>query len=123
MSSPESTRVLIVEDEKAAREASKRYLDRQGYAVCAASSASDAIRMAEECVPNIVVCDWNLGEGADGTDVARQLQTRYRIPVIFVSAYPTEKLRKETRDIDVSRYLRKPFRLAALADAINRSVS
>lgn len=123
MNSPEATRVLIVEDEQAAREASKRYLDRHGYAVCTAANASDALKMAEECAPNVVVCDWHLGDGPDGTEVARNLQSRYRIPVIFVSAYPTEKLRRQTRDIEVSRYLRKPFRLSMLADAISQSVT
>jgi DNA-binding response OmpR family regulator len=115
----ETRRVLIVEDENAAREASKQYLQRQGYAVSVAADAAGAMRQVEAHPPNIVVCDWNLGEGPSGTDFARRLQTRFSVPVIFITARPIDKLRREARDIDVVRFFRKPFRLAALARAID----
>lgn len=117
------TRVLIVEDEKAAREASKRYLARQGFSVSSAASASEALQKAAESTPNVVICDWNLGDEPDGTDVARELQSRYSVPIIFVTAYPLARLREATRDLEVIRYMRKPVRLAALAQAINRSAN
>ena len=120
--SSQNPRVLIVEDEMAAREASERYLSNQGFDVRSASNASEALRKAEDFRPNVLVCDWNLGDRSSGTDVARKIQKRQGIPVIFVTAHPLAKLREVTRDISVTRYLQKPFRLSTLTDAIIRSM-
>jgi len=121
-SGTDNRRVLIVEDEKAARDASEQYLSRHGYDVFAAGDADDAMRQAEAHPPHVVVCDWNLGDGPSGADVARSLQTRYDVPIIFITARPIDGLQQETHDVDVARFFRKPFRLAALASAIDALV-
>jgi two-component SAPR family response regulator len=41
--------------------------------------------------------------------------------VIFVTAHPIDELRDATKDINVSRYMRKPLQLSVLATAINES--
>lgn len=111
-------RILIVEDERFAREASERYLDCCGYRVATAASAEEAFREAAANTPDVVVCDWRLDGRPDGVDVARELQCRYGSALVFVTAYPLDELRAATGDLDVARYLRKPFSLAALADAL-----
>lgn len=115
--------VLIVEDEPAAREASERYLIFIGHEVATAANASEALEKAEALDPDVVVCDWRLGSGPDGTTVARELQKRYNVPIIFVTAHPIEELRDVTEDILVSRYIRKPVQLTALARAIDESTA
>lgn len=122
ISDSQSRRVLIVEDEKAVRDASETYLTSRGFDVRSASNESEALRKAEEFKPNVLVCDWNLGDQSSGTDVAREIQQRQGIPVIFITAHPLMKLRDATRDISVTRYLRKPFRLSTLTEAINSSI-
>lgn len=115
------TKVLIVEDERAACEASERFLENHGYEVLSASNETDALRVAEAASPDVVVCDWNLGDGSSGTDVARKIQSESEVPVIMITAHPLAKLRAAARDIDVVRFLRKPFRLATLMAAIRTS--
>jgi len=110
--------VLLVEDEPSAREASKLYLDRMGYRVFTAANAEEALRQAASQNPDIAVCDWRLGKGPDGVDVARELQQRYQTPVVFVTAHPIDELREVTADLDVSTYMRKPISLPALAETI-----
>jgi DNA-binding response OmpR family regulator len=122
-SESQNKRVLIVEDEPAAREASSSYLGKRGFDVAAAGNISDALAQAAEQAPDVLVCDWDLGSGENGTDVARKLQRRYRIPVILVTAHPLESLRKATTDIDVLRYMRKPLNLASLAATISDAVA
>lgn len=111
-------KVLIVEDDEFARDASARYLGHLGYEVCAAATAAEAEAKADNRPPDVLICDWRLGEGADGTDVARTLQKRYATPIIFVTAHPLGRLRFETRDLNVARYLRKPISLVTLASAL-----
>jgi DNA-binding response OmpR family regulator len=113
--------VLIVEDEPAAREASELYLSYVGFDVATAANASEAMDKAATHAPDVVVCDWRLGGGADGAQVARDLQQRHHAAIIFVTAHPLEELRNATKDLNVSRYMRKPLQLSILADAINDS--
>ncbi|MBT8078660.1 MAG: response regulator [Gammaproteobacteria bacterium] len=112
------TCVLIVEDEPSAREASELYLGRLGYCVATASNAAEALQQAATHAPDIAVCDWRLGDGPDGVEVARQLQQRYKTPIVFVTAHPIDELREASEDINVSRYLRKPISLPTLAKTI-----
>ncbi|MGB5245389.1 MAG: response regulator [Woeseia sp.] len=112
-------RVLIVEDEAAAREASQRYLGFAGHEVATASDASEAYAKAEVSNPDVAICDWRLGGGPDGTEVARNLQEKYGTSIIFVTAHPLDELRDVTEDIRVTRYLRKPIQLPQLIEAID----
>ena len=115
------SKVLVVEDEPNAREASRLYLSRCGHEVVTAADAKSAIEKAARLEPDVLVCDWRLGEGGNGVDVAREIQGRYEIPVIFVTAHPIDELIEATADIAVSRYMRKPISLADLAEAIQQA--
>ena len=110
--------VLVVEDEAAAREASELYLAYCGYDVETAADASSALESAEQQVPNVLVCDWRLGAGGDGVEVARTIQEKFGVPVIFMTAHPMDELREATTDLNVSGFLRKPISLAVLADFV-----
>jgi CheY-like chemotaxis protein len=110
--------VLIVEDEQLAREASERYLDHCGYRVATAASALQALDQAADMAPDVLVCDWRLGGDLDGVYIARQLQQRFGTRIVFVTAYPLDQLREVTGDLEVARYLRKPFSLTILAETI-----
>lgn len=117
--SSEKIRVLIIEDEASAREASRRYLEFMGFIVETAASASEAESTAADFRPQVVVCDWRLAGARDGIDVARSMKTSYDARIIFVTAYPLDELKDRTADMGVNRYLRKPISLTALADTIN----
>lgn len=111
-------KILIVEDDDFARDASARYLDHLGHDVSAAATPAEAEAIADDVPPDVVICDWRLGDGADGADVARVLQQRYATPIIFITAHPLGRLRLLTRDLNVARYLRKPISLVSLASVI-----
>lgn len=113
--------VIVVEDDVAAREAVALYLQHRGFRVESAATAEDALRLAASDTPGIAVCDWHLGGGANGVDVARELQRSYGTQIIFMTAFPIDELQSATDDIDVSAYLRKPLSLSALADAVERT--
>ncbi|MEX2123636.1 MAG: response regulator [Woeseia sp.] len=115
-------KVLIVEDEAAARIATRRYLQNCGYEVAAAGNASEALEKADELHPDVLVCDWKLTGKRDGIDVARLLQKRYGVAVIFVTASALNDLRSNIRDLGSVDCLRKPISLhtlAAVVDSVN----
>jgi CheY-like chemotaxis protein len=119
---PDQTRlrVLVVEDEDAARIATRRYLQNCGHEVEAAGTAAEAIAIADELRPNVLVCDWKLAnerEG-DGIAVARLLQKKYGVAVIFVTAYALNDLRRNIGDLGSIDCLRKPISLHTLATVV-----
>ena len=84
--SPAPTRILLVDDNHAARYAVRRILEKEGYAVTEASSGREALeRIAIR--PDLLICDVNLPD-ADGIELARRLReaTVGRLPILQVSA-------------------------------------
>lgn len=112
-----------MEDEAAARIATRRYLQYQGYCVDAAGTAEEAIRMARELHPDVLICDWKLNGRRDGVDVARQLQGEQNVDIIFVTAYAQNELRKSAHDVRTYGCLRKPISLGTLAAAVESLVT
>ncbi len=121
--SQEKIVVLVIEDEPDAREASRLYLSHCGYDVITAADYDAAFEQANAKPPDVVVCDWRLGAGGDGVEVARKLQQRFNFVLLFVSAYPTDELRTASADLDVTAYFRKPVSLSDLAQTIGQHVS
>jgi sigma-B regulation protein RsbU (phosphoserine phosphatase) len=116
-------RVLVVEDEDAARIATRRYLQNCGHEVEAAGTAAEAMAKADELRPEVLVCDWKLAtepEG-DGVAVARLLQKRFGVAVIFVTAYALSDLRRNIGGLGSVDCLRKPISLHTLAAAVLNS--
>ena len=113
-------RVLVVDDEDAARIATRRYLQNCGHEVEAAGTAAEAIAIADELRPNVLVCDWKLASerDGDGIAVARLLQKKYGVAVIFVTAYALNDLRRNIGDLGSIDCLRKPISLHTLAAVV-----
>jgi two-component system response regulator MprA len=110
----------VVEDERSAREAVRRFLEYRGHDVEIAATAEDAMDCAIRFPPDILVSDWKLSGDADGVDAAAKLQGRYDLGVILVTAHRIEDLKRKARNagVFVSVFRRKPLSLARLADAI-----
>ena len=114
----EALSILIVEDEAAARIATRRFLQYRGFRVDAAGTADEAIEMARELHPDVLICDWKLDGRRDGVDVARLLQNEQDVDVIFVTAYALNELRQSAPDLRTIGCLRKPISLGTLAAAV-----
>ncbi|MGH8166086.1 MAG: response regulator [Woeseiaceae bacterium] len=116
---PAGLRVLIVEDEDAARVATHRYLENCGHEVAAAGSAGEALEKADALHPDVLVCDWKLTGKRDGIEVARILQKEYGVAIIFVTAYALNDLRRNIGDLGSVGCLRKPISLHTLATVVD----
>lgn len=108
-------KILLVEDEILARTATEKFLQRAGYDVVSAANPDDAYRKASQCDPEILICDWELKAEQDGVDVARELQRRSGVPVIFVTGQNLRELRAASVDLHVLGYFQKPVSLQRLS--------
>jgi DNA-binding response OmpR family regulator len=118
--------VLVVDDEPTIVEVVGRYLGRAGYDTYEAADGPQALRLAAEHRPDLVVLDLML-PGIDGIEVMRQLHERPgpRIAVILLTARGEESDRLVGLRHGADDYVVKPFspaELVARVDAVLRRV-
>jgi len=115
-------RVLVVDDDVKTVELVKLYLDRDGYRVLTAYDGVEALRLARESHPDLIVLDLML-PGIDGLEVCRTLRTESDVPIIMLTAMTTDQDRLTGLDLGADDYVTKPFsprELAARVRAVLR---
>lgn len=117
-----STDVLIIEDEPVIALDIRLLVSRCGHKVVGvAASEAEAIRIAHEAKPGLILADVNLGRGGDGITAVRRILENVDIPVIFVTAYPERLLTAE--GVEPAFIINKPFDRMTLAIATYQAIS
>ncbi|HEY5155200.1 MAG TPA: response regulator [Acidimicrobiales bacterium] len=118
------TRVLVVDDEPQILRTLATNLRARGYDVDLAATGEDALRLAAERHPDVVILDIGL-PGIDGIEVVRGLRGWSQVPIIMLSVREGEGDKVEALDAGADDYLSKPFGmnelLARLRAAVRRS--
>lgn len=100
--------VLIIEDEPVIAMDLQMLVQRCGHRVVGvAASEAQAIRLAHEKKPGLILADVNLGRGGDGINAVRSILESVKVPVIFVTAYPERLLTAE--GMEPAFIMSKPF--------------
>jgi len=103
-------RVMIVEDESLVAKDIRNRLQKLGYAVSAmVSSGHKALQEVEEAQPDIVLMDIVLKGDIDGIEAAAAIRSRFRIPVIYVTAYADVDIMERAKTTEPYGYLLKPL--------------
>jgi PAS domain S-box-containing protein len=106
---PGSIPILVVEDDPATNLLVKRMLIGAGFAQTqGVYSATEAFASVAESHPSIILMDINLGATESGIDVATELNAKYDIPVIYMTAYSSKALLQEAGLTAPYGYLVKP---------------
>jgi len=121
--------ILVVDDEPTITEVVSRYLERAGYAVRVAGDGPEALRLAAESRPDLVVLDLML-PGMDGLEVMRRIREPAngcgrRVSVILLTAKGDPGDRILGLRLGADDYVAKPFspaELVARVDAVLRRV-
>jgi len=115
-------RVLVVDDDVKTVELVKLYLNRDGYRVLTAYDGVEALRLARESHPDLIVLDLML-PGIDGIEVCRILRAESDVPIIMLTAKTTDQDKLVGLDLGADDYVTKPFsprELAARVRAVLR---
>jgi two-component system alkaline phosphatase synthesis response regulator PhoP len=115
-------RILVVDDDAKTVELVKLYLSRDGYKVLTASDGIEALRLARDGRPDLIVLDLML-PGLDGLQVCRTLRAESDVPIIMLTAKTAEQDRLVGLDLGADDYVTKPFsprELAARVRAVLR---
>ena len=108
-SAPEKpARILIVDDEEQIRRALKSILSSRKYDVVAATTGEEAIDLAIDTPPDLVILDLSM-PGMSGFDVCRELRTWLNAPMLILSVRGSDSDKIEALDLGADDYLTKPF--------------
>ena len=112
-------RILIVEDEALTVLALKHELAELGYEVAGdASSAADALRVAENNRADVVLMDIQLEGGISGVAAAAAIRGHLDIPVVFLTAHASAETIARAVETGAFGYLLKPYTVPELKAAI-----
>jgi two-component system alkaline phosphatase synthesis response regulator PhoP len=103
-----SKKVLVVDDDVKTVELVRLYLDRDGYQVLTAYDGVEALRLARESYPDLIVLDLMLPD-IDGLEVCRTLRHESDVPIIMLTARTTDQDKLTGLDIGADDYVTKPF--------------
>lgn len=110
--------VLVVEDEAAIRRVITGYLEQDGCTVTEAADGNDALRLARDLAPDVIVLDLGL-PGLDGIEVCRQLRTFTDAYIIMLTARADEVDKLIGLSVGADDYLTKPFSARELVARIH----
>ncbi|GGD87917.1 DNA-binding response regulator [Tsuneonella deserti] len=104
-------RLLLVEDDASLAELLEFRFEQEGYEVSATADGDEALMLAAEETPDLVILDWMI-EGTSGIEVCRRLRrdpATARVPIIMLTAREAEEDRVRGLETGADDYLTKPF--------------
>ena len=105
------TNVLVVEDESIVSKDIQHSLKKLGYNVVgAAATGEQAVKLAVETQPDIILMDIMLKGEMNGIEAATQIRQETNIPVIFLTAYADESTLSKAKVTQPYGYIIKPFK-------------
>ena len=119
--------LLLVEDDRALADLLMWHFDREGYDIVRTADGDEALLLAEERTPDLVILDWMI-EGVSGIEVCRRLRRRpetAHVPIIMLTARGEESDRIRGLETGADDYVTKPFsprELLARVGAVLRRV-
>jgi CheY-like chemotaxis protein len=117
--------ILVVEDSADNLAVISLALQQQGYRVVTAGNGEDAVTVATQTHPNLILMDINL-PGLDGLAATRRILENgalHDVPVIAITAFGTEGFQRAAYDAGVSGYLTKPIDLDRMTQLVARLLS
>lgn len=86
-------------------------LQQQGYRVVTANDGEDAVTVATQMLPNLILMDINLPtlDGLGATRRIRETEALREVPIVAITAFGTEGFQRAAYDAGLSGYLTKPL--------------
>src|SRR5262245_7537955 len=103
-----SKHILIVDDDRLLRTSMRLQLEQAGYRASTAASAEEALALAKQDLPDLILLDIGL-PNMDGLEALRHFQQLGDLPIIFVSARRRELDTIVGLEVGADSYVTKPF--------------
>ncbi len=101
-------KILVVDDDKKTVDLIRLYLEREQHQVLVAYDGREALEIARQRTPSLIILDWMLPK-VDGLDICRILRAESAVPIIMLTARSTEEDKLLGLDLGADDYVTKPF--------------
>lgn len=117
-------RILVIEDEPAARLGIVRSLVSQGFHVFEAADGKVGLLLSETLQPDLILCDINLPV-VDGFVILRQVRgnsTTAFIPFVVLTSQTDEEIHQRSLELGASHFLSKPISFDTLLTVVSHQL-
>ncbi len=102
-------KILVIDDDRDMRLLLTRYLQKHDFEVIEAANGKSALEILEKTEPQVILCDFKLGD-MNGNDLLSKIKEHYRhIPVIIITGYGDIKVAVEVMKLGAFDYVTKPL--------------
>jgi PAS domain S-box-containing protein len=118
-----TARIMVVEDERIISMSVQQTLKGMGFGIAAvATSGKEAIQKAEETQPDLILMDIGLKGDLDGIETAGQINARFDVPIIYLTADDYEQTLQRAKNTEPYGYILKPFQKRELYTTIEMAL-
>lgn len=118
-------KILIIDDDKALRQAIVQILEEEGYEVLQAADGDQGLKLITDATtrPDLVFLDLKMPK-TQGMAVLKNLEQKlFELPVIVMTAYGTSRTAIEAMQLGAYDYLTKPFDLEELVNLTQKALA
>jgi CheY-like chemotaxis protein len=117
------TRILLVEDDDIVSRVATWRLEKLGYEVCGrATNSSDAVNMAMQHHPDLVLMDIKIAGPSDGISTAKVLKKTLSVPIIYLTSHTDDETIARAAETQPAGFIAKPFEDKDLKIAIEMAL-
>ena len=104
-------KILIIEDNPGIQMSLTDELEAEGYRVFASGNGTDGLKLVQDKDPDLIILDIKMpaGGGLSVFENLRMSTNTMTIPVIFITAYPSEDIREKVMEMGAVDFITKPF--------------
>lgn len=116
-------RILVIEDEQIVARDLQNLLRRLGHvAIGTAANGEDAVRIAAETLPDLILMDVQLDGMMDGVQASFEITRRQPVPIVYITAFPGTFLCEPSKMVSPFLCVAKPFSAATVQAAIDSAL-
>ena len=114
--------VLIVDDDITTQNMLKSTLSQAGYRFAVASNGREAIKLANERIPGVIILDIMMPDldGGEVAEILRKNEKTKHIPIIFLSALISKSEEKAGGKKNIISFFSKPYNREMLLDEVRK---
>ena len=116
--------ILVVEDDGLIALHLTETLENAGYRVLGPAFSGESVLqdLTTSPLPDLILMDVGLAGSLDGIETAAQIRKRSSVPIIFITAYSTERMLDRMKDIRHNGIIHKPFDVGDLLALIQKTI-
>jgi len=117
-------KILVIDDEELIIRTLEKLLEKEGFAVYLAKNGVDALAMVEEETFDLIIADIRM-PGINGVDTVDSILKRKDFegtPVIFITGYADNQIRRRAAELKPLAYIYKPFDIPELVNKVREAL-